>query len=1114
MRFFLLILFSPFLFSCSKSSQFELLDSKRTGIDFNNSISVADSLNILTQEQISNGAGVGIGDLNNDGLEDIIFAGNKVSPRIYLNTGNLKFKDITSDFEGLSNDQWYSGVTVVDINSDGWQDLYFTSTCERNPEKCGNRLWINRGIKDKKGPVFTEMADDYGIGYSGPAVISAFFDYDCDGDLDLYILNSSFTHRMSTSYRPKILDGSAVNNDRLFRNNGDCTYTDVTLQAGIVCEGFGLGLAIADLNKDGYPDIYVSNDYFSNDLLYINQRDGTFRNEISKYLSYQAASSMGNDIADVNNDGNPDILTLDMMPENYWKKKQTINGFRYIYYQFDEKFGYEHQYLRNMLYLHNGFLNGEMLPFSESGQMAGIYQTDWSWSPIFADYDNDGDKDLIVTTGYTKDLRDLDWMQRRQDLQQSNLSAEEIINLIPSVKIPNVAFENAGENIFTKREDWLPDIPSYSYGASYADLDNDGDLDYVINNLDDKAFILRNNTIEKAKKNANYLKIRLTGRDGNTMGMGAKVELWSNGKYQFTEHFLTRGYASSVDPVIHFGLSDNVLIDSVKVTWPASRNISVLKKISVNHTINIDEKNSEPRSAHLKNPENQDLIFAPRTDLLDYVHEQTDFVDFFLNQKIIPHKFSQIGPCMAKGDIDGDDREDLIIGATNKLPTMVFIRTGKGFKRSEFKGLTEQKTFSESGIAVFDSDRDGDNDIITVAGGYETRRESKIQQDFYLIANSGSQILNDTAFHHYLYENRNGSFIRHTLPVPPFLASVIAPCDFNHDGYTDIFIGSRVMRGRFPDSHESWLLINKNGQFTKADSYSFKLGMVTDAIWTDYDNDGWEDLIITREWNSVTVLKNINGEKLVQQNIPELEKYHGIWYSVIAGDFDKDGVDDYILGNLGNNHRFTISDKFPLKLYAIDLELDGVLDPIITGYWKDKNDNMEEYPVNYLDELREESSFFQMKFNDYTTFSFTGFKEILDEKQLKRAEFKLHVNNTSSYIMWNDSGKFRFEKLQNSCQLSPIKRMIVRDFNGDSYPDVLAGGNDYTYDVSTGYYDALKGLLMLSKGKNRAFDVLSPSESGILLQGMVESLLYFDGDTSLVVAGINRGKAFVFEHKK
>ena len=1066
MRLFLSILYTALLISCSRLTQFEIMNSKQTGINFNNNISDADSSNILTHEHISNGAGVGIGDLNNDGLQDIILAGNRVSSRIYLNSGNFKFEDITSNFEGLTNDQWYSGVDVVDINSDGWNDVYLTSTCERNRDNCKNRLWVNNGIYAGKGPTFTEMSEEYGIGYSGASVSSAFFDYDCDGDLDLYILNSSFTSRMSTTYRPKILDGSAVNNDRLFRNNGDGTFSDVTVQAGIVYEGFGLGLAIGDLNKDGYPDIYVSNDYISNDLLYINQGNGTFRNEISNYLSYQTTSSMGNDMADVNNDGNPDIFTLDMMPEHYWKKKQTINGFSYIYYLFDEKFGYEHQYLRNMLHLHNGFLNGKMLPYSETGQISGIYQTDWSWSALFADYDNDRDKDLIVTTGYPKDLRDQDWMKLRQKVQNSNLSNEDIISLIPSVKVPNVAFENVGEFSFIKRDDWLPDIPSYSYGASYADLDNDGDLDYVINNLDDEAFILKNNIIGKAKKNVNYIKIILAGKDGNTMALGAKVELWSNGRYQFTEHFLTRGYASSVDPVIHFGLSNDSLIDSIKVTWPAGDNISVLKKVNVNKTLIINEKNSVSQIDQLEASEKTGLIFHECDSVINYLHEQTDVIDFFLNQKIIPHKFSQIGPFISKGDIDNDGQEDMIIGSTNKLPTVIFIRDGSRFKRSEFKGLTEQKAFSESDIAISDIDRDGDNDVLSVAGGYETRRESERQNDFYSAVTTGYEILKDTAFKHYLYRSRNGSFTREALPVPPFPASVIEPCDFNHDGFTDIFIGSRVMRGRFPDSHDSWLLINKNGRFNETDRSSYRLGMVTDAIWTDYDNDGWEDLMITREWNSAIVLKNKNGKEMVPQNIPELEHFHGIWNSVAAGDFDKDGDEDYILGNLGNNHRFSISDQYPLNLYAIDLELDGTLDPIVTGYWKDRNGRMTEYPVNYLDDLREESTFFQMKFGDYTTFSFTGFKEILNENQLKRAEFNLKVNTASSYVIWNETGNFRFEKLPDLCQLSPIKGMIIKDFNGDRYPDVLIGGNDYSYDVSTGYYDALKGVVLMSRGED------------------------------------------------
>ncbi len=415
-----------------------------------------------------------------------------------------------------------------------------------------------------------------------------------DGYPDLYVLNNVVNSEMNSTYRTKIADGSALNNDRLYHNNGNGTFTDVTKQAGIVYEGFGMGLAIGDVNKDGYPDIYISNDLISNDLLYINQGNGTFRNEIGKYISYQSRTSKGNDIADVNNDGNPDIFTLDIMPEAYSKKKQTINGFNYLYYTNDEGFGFEHQYLRNMLHLHNGFLNGELLPFSEVGQMMGIYQTDWSWSPLFADYDNDGDKDLMITTGFPRDLTDKDWTRLKVKAAGSFASEEQLVDMAPAVKIPNVAFENTGNNRFVKRTDWLPVVPSFSNGASFADLDNDGDLDYVVNNINDEAFILRNTTVEKSGGKSNFIKIRLAGSGANKMAIGSKVELWNNGKYQFAEHYLTRGYASSVDPVIHFGLSQDVSVDSVKVTWPASGNISILKNIKANQTIEINEANSKP----------------------------------------------------------------------------------------------------------------------------------------------------------------------------------------------------------------------------------------------------------------------------------------------------------------------------------------------------------------------------------------------------------------------------------------------------------------------------------------------------------------------------------------
>jgi|WetSurMetagenome_2_1015567.scaffolds.fasta_scaffold01528_3 enediyne biosynthesis protein E4 len=1092
-----LLLYTILLVSCTEHTKFEIVPSDKTGVTFNNKITETDSLNIMKYEHVYNGAGVGVADLNNDGLQDLIFAGNQVSTRVYLNLGNFKFRDITDKFAGLSDNQWYSGVTIGDINGDGWADVYLTSLGEVQAGKRMNRLWVNNGCKKHEDPTFTERAEQYGIADTSKTVDAVFFDYDRDGFLDLYVLNNTVNSRMNTNYRAKVVDGTAENNDHLFHNNGDGTFTNVSFKAGIRLEGFGLGLAVGDVNGDGYPDIYVSNDYISNDILYINNGDGTFTNKIKNYMSYQSRSSMGNDMADVNNDGNLDMYTLDMMPEKYYKRKQTNNGFAYRYYVNNAKFDFEPQYVRNMMHISNGYLNGELLPFSENGQIMGIDQTDWSWSPLFADYDNDGDKDLIIANGYPKDETDKDWTKFKTVAAGFYTTDSVLMSMAPAVKIPNYAYENLGDLRFTKRNDWLPKDPSFSYGAAFVDLDNDGDLDYVCDNLNDKAFILRNYTVERGVKDANYLRIKLLGKGANSMALGAKTELWSNGHYQMDEHFLSRGYASSIDPVIHFGLGKETHIDSVKVTWPATGYITMVKNLKTNQTIEITELNSVPDHTGNKNLIVPGLLFNKRENAFNYEHIQNDFNDYSLTQKIMPHKFSQIGPRMAEGDINNDGRDDIIVGATNVLPTAVYLRKGKGFQEADFKGLTEKKDFSEADLAVVDVDNDGKNDMIAVAGGYENA--------------------NETDYKHYVYYNRKGVFEKSQLPIPSFPASVVRTCDFNHDGYVDAFIGSRVKKGLFPYANHSWVAINKNGRFVADSAFRLNLGMVTDAIWTDYDNDGWEDLLVAREWNSIVLFKNMQGKALVPQNISELNSQRGIWYSLAQGDFNKDGYMDYIVGNIGENNRYSASDKYPLNLYAVDLDGDGIIDPVVSAYWPDKKGKMTEYPLDYLDELGSQSVFFELKYKDFLSFSFASINDMFDENILKRLLFKLDVNTTSSYILFNEKGKFRWEKLPRSLQIAPVKKTVVQDFNGDGWPDALIGGNDYTYNVSTGYYDSNKGILLLNNGKDQVtdqpiFKVLPPSQSGILLQGMVESLLYFKGDTSLIVAGFNRSKATVFEN--
>ncbi len=1113
-----------FLFaSCKKKEPlFQIVDSADSGIDFNNKIVESDSLNILDVSNIYNGGGVGIGDFNKDGLEDVYFTGNKVSNKLYLNKGNFKFQDITKEAGVTGNGKWCRGVSVIDINNDGWLDMYVCVTLNTDSNQRRNLLYINQGV-DKNGiPQFKEMAAEYGLADTSYSTMASFFDYDNDGDLDMYlVVNEISDPRTPNIFHPINKDSSYRNAGRLYRNDWNSTlkhgvFTDVSKKAGISADGYGHSATITDINRDGWKDIYVTNDYLPNDLLWINNHDGTFTEHLSDYFKHTSFNAMGNDIGDINNDGLMDVVTLDMNPRDNYRKKEMMKANSYQTYQNSDQFGYNYQYVRNTLQLNQGprMKQNDSIGapiFSEIAFYSGMAETDWSWTPLLADFDNDGNRDLIVTNGFPRDVTDNEFIMFR-NTAYAVASKSQLLAQIPEVKIHNYAFKNNANLTFSDvSENWGITMPTFSNGAAYVDLDNDGDLDFIVNNINDKASVYRNNERDQNKDSSHYLQIKLTGDSLNKAGIGAWVELhYDHGKQQVWENTPYKGYLSTVQDIGHFGLNNIKIIDSIIVKWPNGKaqllqhvNADQLLQVNISAAVQDTPGNKEVFAMH--------TLFKEVTDSvgIHYMHQQYDFVDFNI-QKLLPHKLSEYGPAMAIGDIDGNGLDDIITGGAAGYSAQLFLQQAGGnqFIQKSLLPATIGKHGDDMGLLLFDADGDGDQDLYIAGGGYGNQPGSQNYQDKFYV-NDGK-----------------GNYSLDSLALPNNLTSkfCVRAIDYDKDGDLDLFIAGRVDPWSYPKPVSSFIYRNdsKDGhiKFTDVTNEVAKdlknIGLVCDALFTDFDNDGWPDLVLAGEWMPVTFLKNDKG---IFKNITTttgISNQLGWWNTIVAGDFDNDGDIDYVVGNAGQNTFYKASDQYPISIYAKDFDNNGSYDAFPTLWLPTSqiDQTKKEYPAQTRDDIVKQMIGMRTKFQNYKSYSTATIDQLFTQDQLFGA-LKLKANNLQSSYLRNDGqGKFTMTPLPAEAQISVLNGMVADDFDGDGNLDILINGNDYGTEVSVGRYDALNGLMLKGKGDG-SFEAQTILQSGIYIPGNGKALakLRSSNGQYLVAATQNRGAMKIYTLK-
>lgn len=1122
----LLFIFSLFLLTsaCKRSSDhylFMKLEPSETGIDFSNTITYTNNLNVHDNPYIYLGGGVAAGDLSGNGLPDLFFTGNQVSSRLYFNKGNMTFEDVTES-SGVSTSVWATGASIVDINGNGLLDIYVSvgGLSGTSAEERANQLFINNG-----DGTFTESASLFNLADTSYTTHAAFFDFNLNGYLDVYLLNNYEGDFASGAifHEGDFRTGSTMSFDKLYRNNGDGTFTDISEEAGILREiGYGLGIAITDINRNGLPDIYISNDLDPNSLLYINNGDGTFTEKGSSWFKKTSLAGMGTDVADINNNGWPDIIASDMMPESLMERKMMSGSIDFDQQQNLINRGINYQYSLNTLQLSNGMKKDGSLIFSEIGRQAGIAYSDWSWSVLLADFTNNQHKDLLITNGFPKAVYDFDYKIEEFRLVTSNqpnarANLLQTVEDLRDIRLPNYIYANDGElGFINKTIEWGLSEYSYSYGAAYVDLNNNGKLDLVINNINQPAFVYKNKGFKGL--NNSYLKVALRGNYPNTFGIGSEVIVTANGTRQFLYHSPFRGYQSTVDHTLHFGLGNAQSVDSLEIYWPDG-SYQLIRDIPSNQTVTITQNDAIPSNGKptLINFDEHPFTQDESTPITSLVYQETYPVNDFSIQPHLPHRLSQSGPVLAAGDVTGNGLDDLFIGGTNGVSGQLFFRMANGeFVESSFiQGWEEDKRFKDTGAHFFDANGNGHLDLYVASGGYEFHLLTNLHQD-RLYINDG-----------------NGKFTKapSSLPLIHSSTKAITSADFTGNGLNDLFVGGRFTPHSYPNPARSFLLINEAGTFTDGtEQYAPQLksiGMITDARWADINNNGLQDLVLTGIFQPVRFFLN-NGLILSDQTDDlGLPPTQGWWYSLETADLTNNGYPDFVAGNLGLNHTFTTSLDDPLELFALDFNQNGITDLFFTKRFNhlnsftssnaslfSRNSTAQKYPFFGLAKYGREHHSLMRQYRSFVDFSKLRIQEIFDENQYEQSDRYRVDTFESTLFLNNGDGTFETHSLPPLAQISPVKSILLFDVEGSGSKDIILAGNIFETHPEIPRADAGNGLWLKNDGTGN-FTPISAFESGFIAPGDVKSMVLLNSQNGYsIVVGNNNNHYQKFEIKK